>query len=212
MFVMSNYRPISLLPIFSKILEKLMYSRVMAFIKNFNILFENQFGFQQGMSTEYAINALVNNIVQCLENKQTGYCILLDFAKAFDTVNHKILLKKLEYYGIRGTALKWFTSYLTDRMQCTEIGNTQSKLEYIRCGVPQGSILGPLLFLLYINDIVLSSNVFKFNLFADDTSLFYSNENNTEATRIINIELVKISQWLAANKLSLNIGKSKQGK
>ena len=100
------------------------------------------------------------------------------------------------------------TSYLSDRMQCTEIGDTQSELDYIRCGVPQGSILGPLLFLLYINDIVFSSNVFKFNLFADDTSLFYSN-NNKKATEVINWELAKISDWLAANKLSLNIGKSK---
>ena len=209
MFVMSNYRPISLLPIFSKILEKLMYSRVMSFIQKSNILYENQFGFQKGMSTEFAINALISNIVQCLENKETGYCIFLDFAKAFDTVNHQILLKKLEFYGIRGIALKWFTSYLSDRMQCTEIGNTQSKLDYIKCGVPQGSILGPLLFLLYINDIVLSSMVFKFNLFADDTSLFYSNSDQAEATKIVNSELENISQWLAANKLSLNVGKSK---
>ena len=149
----------------------------MSFIQKYNILYKNQFGFQKGMSTEFAINALVDNIVRCLENKETGYCIFLDFAKAFDTVNHQILLKKLEYYGIRGTALKWFTSYLSNRMQCTEIGDTQSKLDYIKCGVPQGSILGPLLFLLYINDIVLSSEVFKFNLFADDTSLFYSNNN-----------------------------------
>ena len=94
-------------------------------------------------------------------------------------------------------------------MQCTEIGNTQSKLDFIKSGVPQGSILGPLLFLLYINDIVLSSDVFKFILFADDTSLFYSHKNKTEAIKIINLELSKISQWLAANKLSLNVGKSK---
>jgi hypothetical protein len=208
-FTVSNYRPISLLPIFSKILEKLMYTRIIDFIKRYNILYENQFGFQEGMSTEYAINALVNNIVQCLQNKETGYCILLDFAKAFDTVNHQILLKKLNYYGIRGPALKWMTSYLSDRMQCTEIGDTQSELDYVRCGVPQGSILGPLLFLLYINDIVFSSNVFKFNLFADDTSLFYSNNNKNEATEVINSELAKISDWLAANKLSLNVGKSK---
>jgi hypothetical protein len=208
-FEMSNYRPISLLPIFSKILEKLMYSRIINFIEKHKILYKNQYGFQKGMSTEYAVNALVNNIVKCLENKEVGFCILLDFAKAFDTVNHEILLKKLEYYGIRGTALNWFKSYLSDRMQCTEIGDTQSKLEYIKCGVPQGSILGPLLFLLYINDIVMSSDVFKFILFADDTSLFYSHKNKQEAMQILNIELSKISQWLAANKLSLNVGKSK---
>ena len=161
------------------------------------------------MSTEFAVNSLVNNIVRCLENKQVGFCILLDFAKAFDTVNHDILLNKLEYYGIRGIALNWFKSYLSDRMQCTEIGDTQSKLSFIKHGVPQGSILGPLLFLLYINDIVMSSPVFKFILFADDTSLFYSHKNKHDAVDILNSELSKISQWLAANKLSLNVSKSK---
>ena len=208
-FEVSNYRPISLLPIFSKILEKLMYSRIIDFITKHNVLYTNQFGFQKGMSTEYAINSLLHNVVHSMNNDETGFCILLDFAKAFDTVNHEILLDKLQYYGIRGTALKWFQSYLKDRMQCTEIGNTQSNLEYVKCGVPQGSILGPLLFLLYINDIVFSSEVFKFTLFADDTSLFYSHKNAHDAVEIINNELAKISEWLAANKLSLNVGKSK---
>ena len=186
-----------------------MYSRVIDFITKYNVLYTNQFGFQKGMSTEYAINSLLHKIVHSMNCDETGFCILLDFAKAFDTVNHEILLKKLQYYGIRGTALKWFQSYLKDRMQCTEIGNTQSNLEYVKCGVPQGSILGPLLFLLYINDIVLSSKMFKFTLFADDTSLFYSHKNADEAVEIINNELAKISEWLAANKLSLNVGKSK---
>ena len=206
---MSNYRPISLLPIFSKILEKLMYTRVMDFITKFNILYTNQYGFQKGMSTEYAINSLLHHIVHSMNQGETGFCILLDFAKAFDTVNHKILLDKLHYYGIRGTALKWFQSYLHDRMQCTEIGNTQSEIDYVKCGVPQGSILGPLLFLLYINDIVHSSELLRFTLFADDTSLFYSHKSAQQATKILNDELAKISNWLAANKLSLNVGKSK---
>ena len=126
------------------------------FIKKYNIPYANKFGFQKGLSTEYAINSLVYHIIQCLENKEVGYCILLDFAKAFDTVNHEILLHKLDYYGIRGPALNWFKSNLTDRMQCTEIGNTQSKLEYIKSGVPKGSVLGPLLFLLYINEAKLN--------------------------------------------------------
>ena len=186
-----------------------MYSRTIDFIKKYNILYKNQYGFQKGMSTEHAVNALLHNIVKCLQNKEVGFCILLDFTKAFDTVNHEILLDKLEYYGIRGIALKWFKSYLTGRMQCTEIGNTKSNLNLVKSGVPQGSILGPLLFLLYINDIVLSSDVFKFILFADDTSLFFSHKNKKEAVKIINLELCKISQWLAANKLSLNVGKSK---
>ena len=208
-FEMSNYRPISLLPIFSKILEKLMYSRVIDFIKKFKILYANQYGFQKGLSTELAINSLLNNIIDCLENKEVGFCILLDFAKAFDTVNHEILLEKLYYYGIRGVAHKWFKSYLSERMQCTEIGNTRSKFDFVKSGVPQGSVLGPLLFLLYINDIVLSSNLCKFTLFADDTSLFYSHKSKKEGTNILNSELDKIADWLAANKLSLNVSKSK---
>ena len=208
-FEVSNYRPISLLPIFSKIFEKLMYARIIGFINKNNILYKNQFGFQKNMSTELAVNALLNNIINALDNKERGLCIFLDFAKAFDTVNHDILLSKLEYYGIRGLALDWFKSYLHNRMQCTEVGDTQSKLDYIKCGVPQGSVLGPLLFLLYINDITDSSKVFKFTLFADDTSLFYSHKNNPNAENIVNTELHKVSEWLAANKLSLNVDKSK---
>ena len=207
---MSNYRPISLLPIFSKVFEKLMYTRVISFIKKHNILFENQFGFQSNMCTEFAVNSLINNITKCLENKETGICIFLDFAKAFDTVNHDILLKKLEYYGLRGLAQKWFKSYLSNRMQGTDIGGVQSSLNYIKCGVPQGSVLGPLLFLLYINDIINSSDLFNFTLFADDTSLFYSQKNSSkeDLSQIVNKELEKISHWLGANKLSLNVKKS----
>ena len=125
------------------------------------------------------------------------------------TVNHQILLDKLEHYGIRGIALNWIRNYLTNRMQCTEIGDTQSELELIKCGVPQGSVLGPLLFLIYINDIVNSSKLFKFTLFADDTSLYYSCKNTHNLENIINGELTKISNWLSANRLSLNVAKSK---
>ena len=98
----------------------------MQFFLKHNILYENQFGFQKGMSTEFAVNSLLNNIVKCLQSKEIGFCIFLDFAKAFDTVNHDILIKKLDHYGIRGIALKWFKSYLSDRMQCTAIGEFQS--------------------------------------------------------------------------------------
>ena len=158
------------------------------------------------MSTELAINSLLYDVIESLENKEVGFCILLDFAKAFDTVNHEILLAKLEHYGIRGIAYTWFKSYLSNRKQCTEIGNFQSKLDYVKHGVPQGSVLGPLLFLLYINDIVLSSKICKFTLFADDTSLFFSHKNKAEGKKILNIDLSKIAEGLAANKLSLNVG------
>ena len=172
-FMDSNYRPISLLPIFSKIFEKPMYSRLLDFIKKHNNLSPNQFGFQKSKSTELAVNSIVNNIINSFEVKESAYCIFLDFAKAFDTVNHEILINKLEYYGIRGSPLKWFKSYLSGRQQFTEIDDTLSDIGYIKCGVPQGSILGPLLFLIYTNDIVNSSTILKFFLFADDTTLFF---------------------------------------
>ena len=114
----------------------------------------------------------------------------------------------MEYYGIRGKSLDWFRSYLENRTQYTEISETLSDVGYIKCGVPQGSVLGPLLFLLYINDITKTSNVLKFYLFADDTTLFYSDKSNPETERILNSELNKVTDWLAANKLSLNVGKS----
>ena len=205
----SNYRPISLLPTLSKIFEKLMYARLIGFFSKHNILYENQFGFQSNMSTEYAVNQVLNYIVNTLERNEFGVCIFLDFAKAFDTVNHEILLGKLEHYGIRGVALGWIRNYLTNRMQCTEIGDTQSELEMIKCGVPQGSVLGPLLFLIYINDIINSSKLFNFTLFADDTSLYYSCKNTNNLENVVNTELAKISDWLSANRLSLNVAKSK---
>ena len=206
---MSNYRPISLLPTLSKIFEKLMYARLIQFFTKHNILYENQYGFQSNMSTEYAVNKVLNYIVDTLEKNEIGVCIFLDFAKAFDTVNHEILIGKLEHYGIRGVALNWLENYLENRMQCTEIGDTQSELELIKCGVPQGSVLGPLLFLIYINDIVNSSKLFKFTLFADDTSLYYSCKNTNNLEWLVNSELSKISEWLSANRLSLNVAKSK---
>ena len=129
--------------------------------------------------------------------------------KVVDTVNHEILLQKLKYYGIRNKALLWFTSYLTNRTQYTEIGDTLSEIGYIKCGVPQGSVLGPLLFLLYINYITESSNILNFFLFADDTTVFYSDKTNAETENILNNELHKVSDWLAANKLRFKCRKIK---
>ena len=207
-FEVSNYRPISLLPIFSKIFERLMYTRLSEFITKHKILHDNQFGFQKNKSTELAVNSIISNIGTSFENKEIAHCIFLDFAKAFDTVNHDILINKLNHYGLRGSSLNWFKSYLTDRQQYTEIGNSLSDMCYIKCGVPQGSVLGPLLFLLYINDIVESSDILKFYLFADDTTIFYTSKPNTNTENILNTEINKVTEWLAANKLSLNISKS----
>ena len=203
-----NYRPISLLSIFSKIFEKVMHSRTITFLHKFKILNKRQYGFQKGKSTEFAILDLYSKIVDAFENNERSCCVFLDFAKAFDTVNHNILLSKLNYYGIRGNALSWFKSYLSNRNQCVEVNGKQSSLQHINCGVPQGSVLGPLLFLLYINDINQSSKVIDFFLFADDTSIFCSHKNLKVLEETLNTELVNVSDWLIANKLSLNVDKT----
>ena len=206
--VTAKYIPISLLPIFGKIYEKIIFARLISFIDKHKILYNRQYGFQKDKSTEYALLDIVENIMNSLENKDSPCCVFLDFAKAFDTVNHAILLGKLHHYGIRGVALSLIESYLTERQQCVQINNVTSELDFISHGVPQGSILGPLLFLLYINDISLCSDILNFFLFADDTAIFFSHNDPMTLEKTMNEELVKVSNWLIANQLSLNVKKS----
>ncbi len=147
-------------------------------------------------------------MIDSIENKTFSCCIFLGFAKAFDTVDHGILIQKLEHYGISGTALNWFKSYLSDRSQPVSIENELSDEQEVYYGVPQGSVLGPLLFLIYINDILFSSNILNFRLFADDTSIIYSHPDLKAPESTVNRELNKVSDWLIANRLTLNTGKS----
>ena len=206
--LLNNYRPISVLPIFSKILEKIMYSRLENFIQKSNILCENQFGFREKHSTYMALLNIIDQISQQLDSKTLSLGIFIDLSKAFDTLDHNILLTKLETYGVRGIALEWFRSYLNNRKQCVDINGSRSSLRTITCGVPQGSILGPLLFILYMNDIVRVSTIMKFVLFADDTNLLLHDTNLNNLIVNANIEIQKISDWLKINKLSLNIKKT----
>jgi exonuclease III len=147
--LVSNYRPVSVLPVFSKVLEKLMYNRLLNFLNKHKVLYDYQFGFRQKHNTNSALIVLVGRIVSALDEGKSVLGVFLDFSKAFDTVNHNILLEKLYKYGVRGIALKWFQSYLSDRRQFVVYNNTESGQEHVVCGVPQGSILGPLLFLLF---------------------------------------------------------------
>ena len=147
-------------------------------------------------------------ISSAIDNQEFPVGIFIDLSKAFDTINHSILLEKLSFYGIRGITLEWFRSYFQFRQQYVFLHNVASSLLPITCGVPQGSILGPLLFILYINDIINCTDTLELILFADDTNMFYSNRDFYELERIINIELLKLSVWFRANKLSLNAVKS----
>ena len=204
----SNYRPISLLSNFSKIFEKVMQKRLNNFLEICEVLFCMQFGFRSGHSTDHALITLTESIKSTLDNNKFGCGIFIDLQKAFDTVNHEILLSKLEYYGIRGIALKWFQSYLSHRKQFVSVNGFSSSLCDITCGVPQGSVLGPLLFLIYINDLPNSSKLLSFFLFADDTNIYFEADDLTSLTNTINRELSKVKTWLDCNKLALNIDKT----
>ena len=204
----SNYRPISLLSNIDKIFEKLMHSRLIEFLEEKQILHYRQFGFRKDFSTNHAILTLLESIQKALDDGQFACGIFIDLEKAFDTVSHDILLEKLNHYGIRGIANDWFSSYLSDRTQFVSINGFNSDYKTVKYGVPQGSVLGPLLFLIFINDLNIAIKNSETFHFADDTCLLNIKDSIKKINKVVNKDLKFLIQWLHANKISLNVAKT----
>ena len=207
-FETGNFRPISLLSNIEKLFEKLIHKRMMEFVDQNKLTFERQFGFRSKHSTVHSLITITEEIKKAIDKGEYTCGVFIDFEKAFDTVDHNILLKKLEHYGFRGITNDWFKSYLSDRKQFVTISGHESDHKNIIHGVPQGSVLGPILFILYINDLsnaIIYSRTFNF---ADDTAILYSGINPKQIKKRVNIDLKILLKWLKANKIQLNIAKT----
>ena len=204
----SNYRPISVLPVVSRLFEKIIFDQMYTYFVANKLFFSGQSGFR-------ALHSVLTCLLKCTNDWYMNFdkglftgVILIDLKKAFDTVDHDILIAKLCRYGVIGNELDWFKSYLSNRKQCCKVNGHVSKLQDINCGVPQGSCLGPLLFLIYVNDLPFALDRTKATMYADDTSISYSSKYVTDLTQVINTDLNNIRLWLMGNKLSLNVAKT----
>ena len=211
--IINNYRPISVLPVISKVFETVIFDQLTEYFTINNLFSSQQYGFRKNASTELAALELIDRLLTQLHDFKIPINFYMDLSKAFDSLNHNILLQKLTYYGIRNSAITLLKSYLSNRKQYVQIDDVSSSMLSINTGVPQGSIVGPLLFNILINDIIMSSDKFNFILYADDTTLNATVESfgETAADILISIrnELQKICKWLDLNKLRLNVAKSK---
>ena len=210
--LVNNFRPISLLITLSKILEKLMHKRVYAYLEENNLIYNSQYGFRPRHSCENAVSELISVILKGHELKKSTVAVFLHLSKAFDTLDHEILLSKLERYGIRGLANKWFESYLSNhKLRCklkTDYQDEYSAEYPVEYGAPQGSVLGPLLFLLFTNDLHTHLEYCCSILFADDTTIYMTHQNLTYINHCIEHDLRIVSDWFRVNSLSLNLSKT----
>ena len=206
--ICDNYRPISLVNTLSKILEKIVALKLTNHLQVNDLLYKHQYGFLRGKSTEHNLIHVVNYIANSLNNGK--YCIglFLDLKKAFDVCDHSILLKKLKKFGVKNEAYNWFRSYLTNRVQKVDIAGQISSPKVINISVLQGTTLGPILFLCYINNIFYATNLATY-LFADDTSCLAEHSNLNELISFINEELHKLANWFKSNKMAVNVSKTK---
>ena len=203
-----NYRPISVLSVLNKVFEKLIYKRLYSFFEKYKLFYEFQFGFRGGHSTIQALIEVLDKIRDSIEKGKIVCGIFADLSKAFDTVDHKILLEKLNHYGIRGNAHSLIKDYLQNRKQYVQIGDIKSRLLPINCGVPQGSVLGPLMFLIYVNDIAIKCPHGMIRLFADDTNIFIEHTDINSLMGNAKEIIEYLNLWFKTNKLTLNINKT----
>ena len=204
----SNYRPITTLPYLSKVFETAMCNRLYSYFDKFSLFTCSQYGFRKGLSTCDALTNLTNSIYSSLNFKNHHMNVSIDYSKAFDTVSHSILLKKMEKYGIRGNALRLFENYLSGRKQYVDLNGSCSTEREFLIGVPQGSCLGPLLFLIYVNDFPFASSQLTSVLFADDTTISCSHHSYENLVALMNAELIYIKNWTDSNRLTINISKT----
>ena len=204
----NNYRPISDLPVLSKLLEEHVHDSLMSFLILHNVLHSTQSGFRPNHSCETALLQMINKFHEAINNGQIIGMVMVDFRKAFDLVDHTLLLKKLRHYKISNETLLWFSSYLLNRKQKVVINNIESTTENIVCGVPQGSILGSLLFLMFINDLPLYTDNANTDLYADDTTIFQISNSQHFIEQNLQLALRKLSVWCILNGMLLNTKKN----
>lgn len=206
---LDNYRPISALNVFSKIIEQIVHHQLYNYLEENNLLQCQQFGFRKQRSTQQAVSLFVETIRKNADKGECTGAIYLDLRKAFDTVNHSRLLHKLQLHGIHDIELQWFEDYLFNRTQYVTYDNINSSPQQITCGVPQGSTLGPLLFLLLVNDLHQLLSKSKVLLYADDTVVYYSSKSSKEVESVLNNEVQRIADWMNENCLIINLKKGK---
>jgi hypothetical protein len=206
---LDNYRPISVMPVFSKVLERVVYNRLSYYLEENNLLNDYQYGFSQKRSTKHAVTILMDDIRTSMDNQQLTGAVFLDLRKAFNTVNHACLFNKLPSYGINDVELMWVSSYLFARTQVVNFKGTFSEENYITHRVPQGFILGPLLFALLINEVGTDLSQCKIILYADDTVIYFSDKNASIIESTLNEEVNRIAIWMRDNHLTLNLKKGK---